>query len=155
MTGKPNGLRINRADLIAGILVISLALGFVFLAYGYGMGSHRRMGAGYFPFALGVLGAVLGLVIVFQALRTPELTQTVIQWRRLIFIGASFVVFGLGIEPLGLLLTIIATTCTASLADGDARLRESLLLGVGLALAIWIIFIGLLGSSVPILPRGL
>ncbi|MCJ7799342.1 MAG: tripartite tricarboxylate transporter TctB family protein [Polaromonas sp.] len=38
----------------------------------YSIGSAARMGAGYFPFMLGILMAIIGTVITFKALATDS-----------------------------------------------------------------------------------
>ena len=145
---------VNLTDLIAGGCVIALSAGFMALAVNYGLGSARRMGPGFYPFALSLLGMALGAMIVLRALIAPsEQEETGFRWRPLIFVAAAFVLFGLMIERGGLLATIVATTVVGSLADPESRLRESLPLGIGLALGIWAVFVALLGLSIPVLPR--
>lgn len=144
---------VNLTDLIAGGCVIALSGGFMLLAMDYGLGSARRMGAGYYPFVASLLGMVLGGVIVVQALLAAPEEATDFRWRPLIFVSAAFVLFGLLIERGGLLATVVVTTMVGSMADREARVAESLPLGVGLALGIWAVFVALLGLSIPVLPR--
>ena len=145
---------VNLTDLIAGGCVIALSGGFMLLAMDYGLGSARRMGPGYYPFALSLLGMVLGAAIVLRALiAPPEPEETGFRWRPLIFVAAAFVLFGLMIERGGLLATVVATTMVGSMADRESRVSESLILGIGLALGIWAVFVALLGLSIPVMPR--
>ena len=144
---------VNLTDLIAGGCVIALSGGFMLLAMDYGLGSAMRMGAGYYPFVASLLGMVLGGVIVVQALLAAPEEATDFRWRPLIFVSAAFVLFGLLIERGGLLATVVVTTMVGSMADREARMAESLPLGVGLALGIWAVFVALLGLSIPVLPR--
>lgn len=143
---------IDVADLIAGLGVVAISALFVWMASDDGFGSVRRMGAGFFPVVLGALGIGLGAAIVLRSIFAPQHDAAPVRLRRLIFICAAFVVFALAIEPLGLPLTILATTVVGSLADRATRLRESLLLGIGLAAGTWLIFVVLLGLSLPVLP---
>lgn len=147
------GRSVNLTDLVAGGCVIALSAAFMLLAMNYGLGSARRMGPGYYPFVASLLGMVLGGVIVVQALLAPKDEETDFRWRPLIFVSAAFVLFGLLIERGGLLLTVVVTTIVGSMADREARVSESLFLGIGLALGIWAVFVLLLGLSIPVLPR--
>ena len=64
----------------------------------------------------------------------------------------AFVFFAIAIEPLGLILTIIGTTLLGAFADREARPLQSLMLAIGLALSIWVLFVVLLGLSIPVWP---
>lgn len=138
---------------VAGVVVILASVVFGIMALGYGIGSVRMMGAGFFPLLLSAIGALLGAVVAVKALLLPEAGYAdQPDARRFLLVCAAFLVFALGIEPLGLLLTISLTTFVASLAHRDAKMRDSLLLGVGLALALWILFVVLLKLPIPVWP---
>jgi putative tricarboxylic transport membrane protein len=151
MSSKPSA-GIDRTDLFAGLAVVLGCGVFAWLATGYGLGTPRRMGAGGFPFALAVLGIALGAAIALRAVLAPQHQGAPVRWRRLAFVCAAFALFALAIEPLGLLLTIPAVTVLGARADPQARFGESLALGVGLALGIWLLFVELLGLGIPVLP---
>lgn len=112
------------------------------------------MGAGFFPFWFALVGAALGAVICTGAVMRPAEARVSIHWRSLIFVSAAFVMFGLLIEPAGLIVAIVASTILGAMADRGARLVESVILGFGLAAGIWVIFVVLLGLSIPVLPGG-
>ena len=57
-------------DCCGGALMLLLGAGVAWRAREYGLGSLREMDAGSFPFALGVLLALIGLVLVVKAPRT-------------------------------------------------------------------------------------
>lgn len=145
--------RPDYAGLVAGVVVILASVVFGVMALGYGIGSVRMMGAGFFPLLLSVIGALLGTVVVVKAVLLPEVRHgDEPDARRLLLVCAAFLVFALGIEPLGLLLTISITTFVASLAHRDAKIRDSVILGVVLALALWILFVVLLKLPIPVWP---
>ncbi|MFN4099485.1 MAG: tripartite tricarboxylate transporter TctB family protein [Pararhodobacter sp.] len=145
--------RANLTEVLAGLGVIALAIGFLWISRDYGFGSLRRMGAGFFPTVLGGAGVVLGAVICLRAVMVRDTGRTPrIRLRRLLFITAAFVTFGLAINPLGLPLSILLTSLVGSLADEETQLREAVLLAVFLALGIWGLFVGLLGLQLPVRP---
>lgn len=141
-----------RSDIVAGLVVILASGAFGYLALGYGVGTMRQMGAGFFPLLLSGLGALLGAAVVVKGVVAPEPLALVPDLRRFLLVSAAFVVFALGIEPAGLFLTIVATTVVGALAHRDAKLHESLLLGIGLAATVWLLFVVLLGLPIPLWP---
>ena len=145
---------VDVADLVAGLVVVVACAGAGRLSVGYGVGTLGRMGPGFFPLALSILGVGLGLLVALRAVLAPRPEGEVPRLRRLAFVGAAFVLFGVAIEPLGLVLTILLTTVVASFADPAARLSHSLALGAGLAAGIWVVFVLLLKLPVPVLPGG-
>ncbi|PQO23337.1 hypothetical protein C2I36_08325 [Rhodobacteraceae bacterium WD3A24] len=153
MNADPSRKMLNLTDLFAGLGVTALCSAFALVAYGYGLGGLARMGAGFFPFWFGVLGAVLGVVICIGAFRGQGEGEARIQWRSLLFVSASFVMFGLLIEPVGLVATVVVSTVLGARADQEARLGESALLGLGLAAGVWVVFVLLLGLAIPVLPE--
>jgi hypothetical protein len=49
--------------------------------------------------------------------------------------------------------TIVLTTLVASFADRASRPLQTLLLGIGLAVGIWLVFVVLLRQPIPVWPR--
>lgn len=142
----------DRAEALFGAAVVVGCAVVVWTASGYGIGTPRRMGPGFFPFMLGVGGIVLGLAMVLRGFR-PSLPQgQEVPLRRLGFIGAAFVFFALGIEPLGLIVTLFGTTLLGAMADKDARPGQTVVLAACLTGAIWLVFVYLLGLSIPVWP---
>jgi hypothetical protein len=121
------------------------------------------MGPGYFPLVLGVLLALLGAMITFQAL----VVETVdgdkigrIAWRPLVFIIAANLVFGaclgglpsIGLPPMGLIVGIFALTFIASNAGDEFNLKEVTILAIILAVMSYAAFILLLKLQFPVWP---
>lgn len=104
------------------------------------------------PLFLGVLGIGLGLAMVWRGAARSEPLGEHVPLRRLGFIGGAFVFFAIAIEPVGLIATLFVTTCIGAYADKDARTGQTLLLAAGLTAGIWLIFIYLLGLSIPLWP---
>lgn len=139
-------------DLVAGLVVVAGCAAAAWISVDYGLGSPRRMGAGAFPFVVSLLGITFGAVIAVRAVLWPEQVDAPVRWRRLFFVSAAFLLFAAAIEPLGLFLTIPAVTILGAMADPKARAWESLLLGIGLSIGIWVIFVRLLSLGIPLLP---
>lgn len=143
---------VDVTDLVVGLAAVAGCAFTAWMSAGYELGTPRRMGAGAFPFVLSLLGLCFGAAIALHAVVAPEHLGAPVRWRRLVFVCAAFLLFAAAIEPLGLLLTIPAVTVLGARADPEARLGESLLLGLGLAAGIWVVFVQLLGLGIPVLP---
>ena len=152
---SPQTKPLDIAGLLVGLAVVATCLFVVWHAWGYGVGTPRHMGAGFFPFVLGVTGTVLGLAMVVRCVRPAgamRLPGEKVPLRRLIFIGSAFVFFALAIENLGLIAALFGTTIIGAYADADARVVQTVALAGGLTAAIWFIFVYLLGLSIPLWP---
>lgn len=62
--------RIQR-DYYAGALMMIIGLAAAYLGHSYGMGSLSQMGPGFFPAAVGILVAVMGVLIALGARQHP------------------------------------------------------------------------------------
>jgi hypothetical protein len=140
--------RTNRNDVVAGLIVVISSLVFGAMAFDYGIGTPRQMGAGFFPLTLSAVGGILGGVVLVKAIVAPRPTDETVDIRRFLLVCAAFVVFAVSIEPGGLVLAIVATTVVGSLAHRDSKFLESLAFGVLLAVFVWLVFIQLLGLPI-------
>ena len=61
----------------------------------------------------------------------------------------SILVFGFLIESIGLALTALLLTIFAGFARHDVKLRESILLGIGLGVFTVVVFVYVLGQALP------
>ena len=57
----------NQQDFAAGFMYIVVGLFFAGIARNYQMGTAAKMGPGYFPFWLGMLLALIGLIVLLNA----------------------------------------------------------------------------------------
>jgi len=95
-------------DHVGGAMLVATGAAVVIAGVGYGMGTLRQMGSGFFPAVLGVLMALVGVALLMTAPRaasapaesaaeTAHLAGPVVQWRGWLCIIAgvlSFVVLG-------------------------------------------------------------
>lgn len=137
---------VNHKDVGAGILYIVLGASFAIGAWGYRMGSAARMGPGYFPFWLGVILAVIGMIVAFNALRHTNEGAALERWalRPLSIILLSAVAFGLLLPYAGLIVSVVVLVIGSSLASSDNSWRSIVLtalvlLALSLALFVWLL----------------
>lgn len=145
-------MSIDRRGLAGGVAMLLFCGGFILASQAYPMGTPRQMGPAYFPTLFGSLGVAVGLLLVIQALRRPlAAAAEPVAWRPLVAVLASIAAFGLIFALFGLAPAVIATVLVSALADRDSRPLEAVLLGVGLAVACWLVFALLLRLPFPIL----
>ena len=153
----------SQKDFFAGLMFLLVGLAFAWGAGSYSVGTGARMGPGYFPMALGVLLAVLGLIGTITALVVETADGDPvgrIAWKPLVFIIAGNLVFGasigglpsIGLPPMGLIFGIFALTFVASNAGDEFKFKEVLILAVLLSLFSYAAFIMLLKLQFPVWP---
>ena len=74
-------------------------------------------------------------------------------WRPVVFVAASLVIFGLSIERLGLVVSILLLVGVAAVAARGLRLVETLAAALVLIVLSWSIFILGLGLTIPVWPE--
>ena len=139
-------------DHVGGALLLVAGIAVVVAGVGYGTGTLRQMGSGFFPVVLGVLLALIGVALLFSARRAQEggvdeppaemahLAGPVVQWRGwLCIVGAAlaFVVLG---EHGGLVPASFASVFIAAMGDRGNSVRSAATLAAGLGLAGVIVF---------------
>jgi putative tricarboxylic transport membrane protein len=133
-------------DLLSGVMFLIFGTGAAAIAYGYDIGTPARMGSGFFPVAIGIVVAILGLVLIVRSLIGSAGSEPVeaIQLRPVFFIGAAIVVFGLLIEDAGLLAALAALIVIARFAGREGSpLELAVMVLVLIAIAVGIFVYGL------------
>lgn len=153
----------SQKDFFSGLLFVTVGIAFAVGANSYTVGTGARMGPGYFPLLLGILMAVLGAVITFNALviETPDGDKIGSwAWKPLFFIIAANLVFGLmlgglpsvNIPAMGMIVGIYALTFIASLAGEEFSFKAVAILATVLAIMSYLAFIVLLKLQFPVWP---
>ncbi|MEW5909443.1 MAG: tripartite tricarboxylate transporter TctB family protein [Thermodesulfobacteriota bacterium] len=141
-------------DCFAGIMFLFFGAAAMFFSVRYQIGTAARMGPGYFPFALGLLLALLGIALIAASLGKTREKQAPpsFQVKPLALILLSVVMFGLMLRPLGLLLSTVILVVTASYAGHEFRWKEAILNAAVLVAIVFLIFVYFLDFQVPIRP---
>ena len=147
-----------RRDVLAGLMFVGVALFGLWLSRDYPIGTALRMGTGYVPRLLCWLLFGLGAVVLVQGLREvqdarPLSSSDISALRPVIFVAASLVIFGLSIERLGLIISILLLIGVGSVAARGLRPFETLAAAVVLIILSWGIFILGLGLTIPVWPE--
>jgi len=158
--GLPNPFwrALARKDVLAGLLFIAVAALGLWISRDYPIGTTLRMGTGYVPRLLCWLLLGLGAIVLVQGLREAQGARSlssgdVSALRPLVFVTASLIIFGLGIERLGLIVSILLLIGVGAIAARGLRPAETLAAALVLIILSWGIFILGLGLTIPVWPE--
>jgi hypothetical protein len=145
-----------RKNVLAGLMFVGIAAFGLWVSRNYPIGTALRMGTGYVPRLLCWILLGLGVVVLLQGLyeterRLPRGAPS--GWRAVVFVTASLVIFGLAIERLGLVISILLLIAVGGLAARDLRPLETLIAALVLIALSWAIFILGLGLVIPVWPE--
>jgi putative tricarboxylic transport membrane protein len=152
------GQVLARKDVLAGLLFVGVALFGLWLSRDYPIGTALRMGTGYVPRLLCWILLALGIVVLVQGLRDVQPSRiawsgSAVAWRSVVFVTLSLVIFALGIERLGLVVSILLLVGVGAVAARGLRLHETLIAALVLIALSWTIFILGLGLTIPVWPE--
>lgn len=148
----------SHQDFASGVMFIIAGAAFAILARSYRMGTASSMGPGYFPFWLGVALVLLGAVVVAQSLSRKGVVDRIPRWdiKTLLWILGSVVLFGLLLQPLGLVLSLVVLVLVSSMASHEFTWKGAIgtavvmvlmslgafVYGLKLQFSVWPAFIG-------------
>jgi len=153
----------SQADFFSGVMFTAVGGAFAIGATTYTIGDGARMGPGYFPLMLGILLAVLGAIIMFQAMVVETTDGDPIgkwAWKPLAFVLGANLAFGvllgglpsIGLPAMGMIIAIYALTIISSMAGEQFRLRDVLILATILAAGSYVAFIWALKLQIQVWP---
>jgi hypothetical protein len=145
----------SQRDFFSGLLLIFVGAAFAIGATGYNFGAAVRPGPGYFPFGLGIILALLG-VIVFVTSFVRRCTDGdpigAIPWRPLICVVGAIVFFAVGLPRLGFVIAFPLMIVLTSYASTEFTWKGALLTALVLTVASYLIFIFGLQLNIPVWP---
>jgi Tripartite tricarboxylate transporter TctB family. len=135
-------------DMIGGLALIGVGAYALYGGLGFGMGTARQMGPGYFPVVISGLLILFGLILLITSF-TRHGSMPVISWRPTFAVLSSVLVFALALRTFGSIAALFGTVVVSSLAESESRLRETLLLAIGVSVGCWLLFSKGLGMNMP------
>lgn len=145
----------SQRDFWAGVMFVAAGLAFAIGARNYNIGDAAKMGPGYFPLVLGVLLALLGAFIVFEALTIETSDGEPIghfDWKTILIILGSVCLFGFLLQPAGLVVSLVVLVVASSLASHEFTWRGTIInASVMLALCL-VVFVWALKLQFPVWP---
>ncbi len=153
----------SQKDFFSGLMFSGVGVAFAWGATTYNVGEGARMGPGYFPLMLGIVLAILGAFIIFEALVVETEDGEKIgkwAWKPLFYIIAANLAFGvllgglpsIKVPAMGMIVAIYALTIISSLAGEHFKLKDVLILATILAAGSYLAFVVLLKLQFPVWP---
>jgi hypothetical protein len=148
----------NQQDFAAGMIYVVGGIGFALGALNYKIGDAARMGPGWFPFAVGVLLAFVGVITALNAVR-PHASEEKVkrpELGSLAWVLGGVVLFGLLLPHLGLVISMFVLVMVSSRASHEFKWLSAFLnsvflvafcigvfiYGIHLQMPLWPDFIG-------------
>ncbi|MCU0762044.1 MAG: tripartite tricarboxylate transporter TctB family protein [Hydrogenophaga sp.] len=138
-------------DIVGGLALVALGGFAAIYAQRYEFGDLNRMGPGYFPVALGIILALLGLMIALPAFKRHG-EPIAVKWKTLVLVLGSIVAFALTLKVIGLILATALAVVISSMADNDTSWKGRILLAVGVSALTYLVFGFALGMVLPAWP---
>jgi hypothetical protein len=154
-TDREEALRIkNFKDFYTGILFMSFGGAFTWGATRYALGTAAKMGPGYFPFILGGLLTVLGVIVFTRSLLIATEDSRVGRFavKASVLMFGSIAAFALLLRTAGLVVSIFAIILISSLASHESRFKETLISAIVLCAASLAMFVYGLNLQIPVWP---
>ena len=144
----------NQRDLGAGIMYMVIGVFFAAMATQYPMGTAAKMGPGYFPFYLGILMFLLGLLVAVKAFGAKAAIESIpkFNWRIIAQITGSVVLYGLLLPRLGFLIAVVVLVFVAASASREFTWKGTLINAAFLVTFTYSVFVLGLKLQFPLLP---
>lgn len=144
----------SKKDLYAGIMFIVIGAFFALWALNYPMGTAVRMGPAYFPSILGWLTAFLGVIIMIRGFTTPDEDPRPTQWKPMLWIHGSAVVFGLLVDPLkiGFVGAVMVSVIACAYGGYEFKWKEAIIESIVLIVVCYLAFVYGLGLPFRLFP---
>jgi hypothetical protein len=144
----------SQKDLAAGLIYVLAGAGFSLGALNYKLGDAARMGPGWFPFWVGVVLAAVGVITAATSLRRTAAEDRVQrpELRAVAWIIGAVVLFGLLLQPLGMVLALAVLVIVSSMASHEFTWKGALLNTVFMVLFSVGAFIWGINLQIPLWP---
>ena len=144
----------DQKNFWSGLMFIAFGLFFAVWAQQYDMGTAARMGPAFFPTILGGLMFLLGAIVLIEglAVEQPDGKIEPFNFKALILVLGAVVAFGLLLRPAGLFIALFVLIGVSGFGSHEFKLRDILLLSVGLSLLVYGVFIYGLSMTIPVWP---
>lgn len=145
----------SQKDFWSGLMFIVVGGGFAIGALNYSFGSSARPGPGYFPVGLGALLAILGGLILFEALTIETEDGEPIgpfAWKPLIVILGAVAAFGFLLPRLGMVISLPLLVLVSAYASDEHTWVGSIINAAVIVTMSYLIFVVGLKLTIPVWP---
>ena len=144
----------NQRDFGAGVMYMVIGLFFSIVATNYSMGTAAKMGPGYFPFYLGILMFLLGLLVAVKAFSAKAAIEAIpkFNWKIIAQITGAVVLYGLLLPRLGFLIAVVVLVFVSASASREFTWKGTALNAAFLVTFTYSVFVVGLKLQFPLLP---
>ena len=144
----------NQRDFGAGVMYMVIGLFFAIVATRYQYGTAAKMGPGYFPFWLGTLMAVIGLLVLIRSLGAKATIEKLpkFNWKVIALITGAIILYGILLPKMGFLVAVLVLVMVASSASREFNWKVSLINAIVLIAFTYSVFVLGLKLQFPLLP---
>ena len=144
----------NQRDFGAGIMYMVIGLFFTIVATQYPMGTAAKMGPGYFPFWLGILMTLIGLLVLIKSMGAKAAIESIpkFNWKIITQITGSVVLYALLLPRMGFLVAIVVLVLVSASASKEFTWKGSLINAAFLVTFTYSVFVVGLKLQFPLLP---
>lgn len=138
-------------DFWSGVMFLFFGVAAIYFGRDYKMGTAARMGAAYFPTALGGLLVLIGAASLVRACLASGPAIERFAFRELFLVVVSIILFGLLVRGAGLALAIPVLILISAYASREFTWKASAMLAVAAAVFSILLFVTALGVPMPII----
>jgi hypothetical protein len=145
----------SQKDFWSGLMFIVVGGAFAIGALNYSFGSSARPGPAYFPFGLGVLLAILGGMILFEALTIETEDGEPIgafAWKPLFIILGAVLLFGFMLPRIGMVISLPVLVLISAYASDEHTWIGTIVNATILTVMSWLVFVVGLKLTIPMWP---
>ncbi len=119
----------NQRAFAAGALFLAVAIFYFTMSFNYVHGTAARMGPGFFPKMVSIALAAVGLVVLIGSVVPRAHIEKLEKWdfKGLLWIAGSVALFGILLQPLGLVISLAALVIISSLASPEFGWRGTII----------------------------
>ena len=158
-----SGKKSYNKDYYGGALMVLVGGGAAYAARTYNIGSLDHMGPGYFPFAVGILLALTGVLIALTAKKKPDEGEAALvghnhdipDFRGAVCIILGTIAFYFCGEYLGLLPATFAIVFICALGDRSNSIMACFVLAMSMMIVAVVIFWWALQVQMPLVRWGM
>ena len=152
-----SGIMFIVIGVMFALVAKGLKLGDSVLIAGYAMGTPARMGPAFFPFWLGLILILLGIIIAITGYREQGGEAAAFprfHWKQIAYVLGSVIVFGLILKAVGMLIAGIILVFISSYGSPEkVSLRATTFLAIGLVTFCALVFVWGLKLPIPLCPN--
>jgi len=144
----------NQRDFGAGIMYMVIGLFFTIVATQYPMGTAAKMGPGYFPFWLGILMTLLGLLVLVKSMGAKAAIESIpkFNWKIIAQITGAVVLYGILLPTLGFVVAVFVLVFMSASASHEFHWKGTLINATFLVVFTYSVFVLGLKLQFPLLP---